>query len=246
MRRGVSSGTPSGTQVDSLGDLIPFAIAAAYLFLKFASRKKPGTAAPAPAPRRQARSTAGPTPFEQLLARLEAGINEAGSPDRRTAEAPAAARPLAGPTPRRESVMFEENRAARAASEARSVRATAFRSLERSDASDDARGGLDRPEGFGRESSGFAGEQQADFEHTAHGFGAENPYSEPAFEAAADADRRRSAPERLGYDPHARPAPPAVAPSTSFADRLRSREALRDAFVLSTILARRPALRQRP
>lgn len=142
--------------------------------------------------------------------------------------------------------MFEENRAARAASEARSVRATAFHSLERSDASDAARGGLDRPEGFVREASGFAQEQQADFDHIEHGFGAENPYSEPAFEAAADADRRRSAPERLSYDPHARPAPRADSPPTSFADRLRSREALRDAFVLSTILSRRPALRQRP
>ena len=227
---------PSGTQVDSLGDLIPFAFAAAYLFFKFAGRRRGTQAKARPAsPAARTRSVSGPTPFEQLLARLEAGINEAGAPPR-----PAAPSPEVAAAGRRESAMFADNRAARAASEARSVQATAFRSLERPGASEG--GGLEQPSRFDREARGFDHER-SDFEHDAHGFGTDNPFSEPAFESAADADRRQTTPGRLSYDPH--PPTPAPSPPPAPALRLRSGEALRDAFVLSTILSRRPAPRRR-
>ena len=54
--------------MDELGDLVPFAIVAAYLFARFFRRKTPGTTAPAPRVQTKRASTAGPTPFEQLLA----------------------------------------------------------------------------------------------------------------------------------------------------------------------------------
>ena len=222
--------------MDSLGDLIPFALAAVYLFLKFA-RRRPRPAAPPPRATkpRAAPSTTGPTPFEQLLARLEAGLNETGRPTAAPPTTRSATRLVAG---RPESAMFAESRAARAASEAQAVRATAFHSLERP-----AAAGQDSRGGFDREARGFE-QEQADFAHAEHGFGDANPLSEPAFEAAPDADRRRALPNRMGYDPHARAAPPAPTPRDPLVARLRDATALREAFVLSTVLDRRPGSRR--
>ena len=225
--------------MDSLGDLVPFLIAAGYLLLKFRGRSRRPEAAPAPpAPPRRVRDTTGPTPFEQLLARLEKETAAAtGSAPPRPARSPTivpeARREFARRAALPESAMFTENRAAVVADRARTETAAAFRSAE---APQSERAAPER--GFEAETRGFEHERR-DFEHERHGFGAENPLAETSFSQARDADRR-AAPRR-GYDPHG--LAPVAAPRRPVGPRLGSAEALRDAFVLSTILGRRPPLR---
>jgi hypothetical protein len=222
--------------VDSLGALIPFALAAAYLFARFAGRKRPETAAKSPRPtQRTAGSTAGPTPFEQLLARLE------------EQRGPTAA---ASVVPRREPDVVARERAAHAATKARAEAATAFRSSRRPTAPAGAHVGMSAEHGFDheardfdREAAGFEHERR-DFEHDRHGFESDNPYSEEALERARDADLRSSRPDRLAYDPHTGPEAPPPARAETLAQRLRSPSSLRDAFVLSAVLALRPPLRR--
>ena len=223
--------------MDSLGDLVPFLIAAGYLLLKFRGRSRRPEAAPAPtAPPRRVRDTTGPTPFEQLLARLDketATGSAAQRPARSPTVVPEARREFARRVALPESAMFAENRAAVAADRTRTEAAAAFRSAE---APRSERAAPER--GFEAETRGFEHERR-DFEHERHGFGADNPLAETAFSQARDADRR-AAPRR-GYDPHG--LAPARTPPRPVGPRLGSAEALRDAFVLSTILGRRPPLR---
>jgi hypothetical protein len=223
--------------MDSLGDLVPFLIAAGYLALKFRGHARRQEAAPKPpAPPRRVRDTTGPTPFEQLLARLEE--ETAAVPPRPVPSptvVPEARREFARRAALPESAMFTENRAAVAADRARTETATAFRSVEAPRSN----------RGFEAETRGFDHERR-DFEHERHGFGADNPLAETTFSQARDADRRPAV--RPGYDPHG--LAPAEASHRPGGLRLGSPEALREAFVLSTILGRRPLLRagdsQRP
>ncbi len=226
--------------VDSFADLIPVAVVLGYLFLKFAGRSARPEAPPPPRPaaRPAGLTTAGPTPFEQLLARLEEANNEtrgitpapppAPPPARLTSRTvvPAAKREFSRAS-RLESMRIAENRKAVADYEARTAAATAFRTY-------------DDGHGFDAETSGFDAETQG-FAHERHGFGPQNPLSEPAFQAGRTASRRVS---RQAYDPHALTPSPTPAPGPGIAARLREPGALRDAFVLQTILARRPTPRR--
>ena len=92
--------------------------------------------------------------------------------------------------------------------------------------------------GYFDESASFASETQG-YAHERRGFGPDNPPSEETAEQGAG---RRPAPAgRPLYDPHGpRPAPASAPPA------LGSPRALRDAFVLQTILGRRPPLRRSP
>jgi len=219
--------------MDSLGDLLPFLIAAGYLALKF--RRRPDRAAPAP-PRQApptASDTTGPTPFEQLLARLEAQATGAQPAAPSATRVPEAKREFTRPepppvrtpgAPRPDNEIYAENRAAFARDQARAAQTSAFRSLE-GQQPDEARG-------FETEAAGYA--------HDRHGFGEDNPTSEAAFSRARAADQRPANANRMGYDPHGLRPAPAAAPTPRFG----SPAAIREAFVLSTILGRRPPLRR--
>lgn len=220
--------------MESLGDLLPFLIAAGYLALKFRKRPDRGRTAPVQQkPVRPAPSGAtGPTPFEQLLARLEQQATGAQAAAPSATRVPEPKREFSRPEPpsartpiaqRPDNEMYAENRAAFARDQERAAQATAFRSLEgqRPDAS----------QGFETEARGF--------EHDRHGFGDDNPTSETAFSRARDADRRPARANRMGYDPHGLARTPTPAPASRFG----SPAAIREAFVLATVLARRPPLR---
>ena len=75
-------------------------------------------------------------------------------------------------------------------------------------------------------------------DHEAHGFGAENPLSEEAFErrpASVLAPRRRRE-----YDPHGLRPPPAATPApTGWRQRLADPTTARDAFILQTVFGAR-------
>lgn len=205
--------------VDSFADLIPVAVVLGYLFLKFAGRSQRPEAPTAPrrTVRPAGRGTAGPTPFEQLLARLD----EANGTTTTVQPPPLEPPPV---QPRRpESPLFTESRKAVADYEARTAAATAFRTV-------------DAGRGFDAEARGF--------EHERHGFGPQNPLSELAFQAARNADRRVANANSQAYDPHGLRTAPRSVPGPSIAARLAEPGALRDAFVLQTILARRPAPRR--
>ena len=223
--------------MDSLGDLLPFLAAAVYLALKF--RRRPERSRPAPSRPQPARaaspSTAGPTPFEQLLARLEQEATDQPTvvPEGRREFERSESLPAPEPQPdvrRPDNEMFAENRAAFARGQERAAEATAFRSLETT-RPDTSRSFFDA-RGFDTEARGF--------EHDRHGFGDENPTSEDAFSRARDADRRPTVSNRMAYDPHGLSSTPAPAPTS----RLGSPAAIREAFVLSTLLGRRPPLRR--
>ncbi len=224
--------------MDSLSELLPFLIAAGYLALKF--RRRPDRDRVAPVQQKQVRppsvNTTGPTPFEQLLARLEEQATGAPPAAPSATRVPDAKReftrpepPVRSPTAQRpDNEMYAENRAAFARDKARTQEATAFRSLEGQQA--------DASRGFQTESGGF--------DHDRHGFGDDNPLSEVAFSRTSFADQRpananRTA-NRPGYDPHGLAPAPTPAP----APRFGSPAAIREAFVLSTILSRRPPLRR--
>ncbi|HEX8299954.1 MAG TPA: hypothetical protein VF594_12400 [Rubricoccaceae bacterium] len=225
--------------MDALGDLLPFLIAAGYLMLKFGRRKDRPKAAPKPpAPPRRVRDTTGPTPFEQLLARLEAETDAvtpraASPPARSSTVAPEPPSEFTRRAPLPESTMFADNRAALAADRARTEAATAFRPAE-----------APRPEraaperGFEAETRGFEHERR-DFEHERHGFGADNPLAETSFSQARDADRRPA--PRRSYDPHG--LTPAETPPAPGGLHFGSAAAVRNAFVFATVLGRRPPLR---
>lgn len=214
--------------MDSIADLLPFAVVIGYLFLKFAGRSR-RIEAPKPPPtystaRPGGRGSSTPSPFEELLARMEAAKTAPrpgllpGSPPVPPPVVTPPARAL-----RAESAMARESRKAVADYEARTAAASRFQT-------DDA------GRGFDAETAGYG--------HERHGFGAQNPLAEPAFEAARDAGRQPANPARQGYDPHGLRPAPAPAASSSIAQRLASPAALRDAFVIQTVLARRPALRR--
>lgn len=234
--------------MESLDDLLPVALAIAYLFARFVSRRRPATSAP-PRPARPPRSAgpSGRTPFEELIARLE----EQTQPD----EPPATEPEGTTPTAQAESGLVRRDRESWAAARARTEDATAFRSSRRATTGAATRVGMSAQHGFEHEAHDFDSEargfedEQRDFDHDRHAFAPDNPYSEEALERAADADHRPSPSNRLAFDPHTRPAaqpapPPAHRPAP-FADRLRSAESLRDAVLLSTVLERRPARRRR-
>lgn len=210
--------------MDSFADLIPVAIVVGYLFVKLAgrSRRLEAPTAKRPPARPAGRAPAGATPFEQLLARLEEA-NASPSPRPLPPVQPLPVQPPPVQARRPESTMASESRRAVADYEARTAAATAFRTV------DDGRG--------------FA-EETAGYDHNRHGFGPQNPLSEPAFEAGSGADRRPAQPGRQSYDPHGLRTAPRPAAGQSIVDRLSSPSALRDAFVLQTILSRRPALRR--
>jgi hypothetical protein len=84
------------------------------------------------------------------------------------------------------------------------------------------------------------------FAHDAHGFGTQNPYSEPVFQRVAPhQDAPASASNRLSFNPHMRnagllPLPNTTAPRRAavLAERLRHPDAARDAIVLNAIFQR--------
>lgn len=90
------------------------------------------------------------------------------------------------------------------------------------------------PGGFGRETAGFD-HTATDYEHRRHGFGDPTLESTRSLEEATpafDAGRRTQ-------------TAAAAAPPPGLTARLRSPQAIREAFVLQTILARRPPLTRR-
>ena len=83
------------------------------------------------------------------------------------------------------------------------------------------------------------------FEHERHGFGAENPFSEQSFENRPAFTPRKPAPPVRSYDPHAlRSTPEPTRRPSTWAQRLSTPEAARDALVLTEILERRGGRRQ--
>ncbi len=213
--------------MDSLGDLLPFLVAAGYLALKF--RRRPERDRTAPVATRAARpasaGTAGPTPFEQLLARLDQETTAAPPAAPSATRVPEARRAFARTEPPRlpvaqrpENALFAENRAAFARDQERAAQTSAFRSLEAT-SPETSRG--DATRGFDPSQRFF----------DAQGFDANTR----GFERG-DAGVRPAAVVRPGHDPQA------VAP----APRFGSPAAIREAFVLATILARRPQRRPRP
>ena len=203
--------------MDDLGSILPFLLAAGYLLIRFAGSRKraTGTAQSAPKPPPRRRQASGPTPFEQLVARLEAQANPPPRPAPPQRPAPPPALPLAAP------------RANRLASNM----------------------GMDQLGGFGEETAGYKEESagfdhlKSDYEHGQHGFGPDNPYSEPVFQQSG---QQHTPADRLSYDPHRAPGVGRPSrPSPGLSGRLQSPQALRDAFVLQTILDRPRPPRER-
>ncbi|WP_412063147.1 hypothetical protein [Rubrivirga sp. IMCC45206] len=99
---------------------------------------------------------------------------------------------------------------------------------------------VDRPvTALGSEFSGVMGS----FDHDAHGFGIENPYSEESFERAPAFTEPALRP--LDYDPHKLRRKTRQEPDgTSWNDRLSDPAAARDAFVLQTVFGKRGGLRR--
>ena len=211
--------------MDSLGDLFPFALAALYLYLKFARRRAPAAAAPPrPARPRAAPRTDAPTPFEQLLARL----------DEQSGKSPAVPSVARQPEPPVRRTLAATARTA-------PVRAAPARAA--SNVGMSARHGFD---GVGHEGDA----ERRGFEHERRpigperGFDAENRFREGAPESISDL--RAAPPERFetrGPRAAPTPRPAAVAAAPTVAAALREPASLRQAFVLSAVLGRRPPLR---
>lgn len=96
----------------------------------------------------------------------------------------------------------------------------------------------DETAGYAQETAGFD-HRATDYAHGRHGFGSANPLSEESFERSGPRDLPAPA-----FDPHGLLAPAATRRASSLPLAIRTPQALRDAFVLQTILTRPAPLRR--
>ena len=203
--------------MDSFGDLLPFLIGAAYLLLRFvgAARKGKPSDAPVEPPPVRRRRQAS---GPSVFQQIVAQLEESlnESPAKRAAQPPA--------------VRSSELPPVRPRSE--------FAGTEASWATPENRTGVGAVSqgGFGREMAGFE-HTATDYEHRRHGFG------DPSLEARLSLEEATPA---GAFDAGRRaPVVAATPPPLGLATRFRSPQAIREAFVLQTILARRPPLTRR-
>lgn len=208
--------------MESLVDLLPLLFVGAYYLLAGRRRAKLKKAQRErdTAPQEELVSDAGPrepSPFRSFLDQIEGAMAEAaGEPS--PADQPRPVTAPAGPPP---AVSAPVSSGPSLAGTSPSAPA-----LDIADAE------------FTPVSGSF--DSRAPVDHVAHGFGADNPLSEEAFERASAFGGRRapSAAERRSYDPHGL-QPARTSPPADWRRRLSDPQAARDAFVLQTVFGPR-------